>query len=85
VHDKVTLAEAAALLGVSVDTVKRRVHRGELPAAKIGKSYRIDRAALGTSHVSADIREIVTEAFAEVAEQINKLEKAVNSFTAVIK
>lgn len=84
-HEKVTLAEAAALLGVSVDTVKRRVQRGELTAVKVGKSYRIDRATLDTTYVSADIREIVTEAFTEVAEQINRLEKAVTASGVMTK
>ncbi len=31
-----TVAEAAAMLGVSLDTVRRRIASGELPATRIG-------------------------------------------------
>jgi len=47
----VTITQAAALLGVHVNTVRRRVKSGELPAQKVltaqGIVYVIDRAALG--------------------------------------
>lgn len=39
-----TVGEVARLLRVSNMTVYRLVHAGELPAARIGKSYRIRSA-----------------------------------------
>lgn len=45
--DHVTVAEAAKLLGVSTDTVQRRVASGELPAERVtARLYLIPRAAL---------------------------------------
>lgn len=44
-----TIAEAAALKGVSPDYVRRAIHRTEAPflrAKKVGKSYRIAASAL---------------------------------------
>lgn len=42
----VTQPEAAKRLGVSLSTIQRRVKAGELPCVKIGKSVRVDFAAL---------------------------------------
>jgi excisionase family DNA binding protein len=43
---ELTIAEASARLGISPDTVRRRIGRGELPARKVptahGESYVID-------------------------------------------
>ncbi|MEM7100889.1 MAG: helix-turn-helix domain-containing protein [Pseudomonadota bacterium] len=41
-----TVREAAQLLQLHPKTVLRKVRDGELPATKIGKQYRISRAAL---------------------------------------
>lgn len=41
-----TVQAVALLLLVNADTVKRFIHRGILPAVKIGKSYRIKREAV---------------------------------------
>jgi excisionase family DNA binding protein len=38
--------EAAALLGVTERTVRRAIARSELPAVKVGRAFRIERAAL---------------------------------------
>lgn len=50
VPDLVTVAQAAELLGVSRQAVQDRIHRGTLPATRIGdgrtSSYVIPRAAL---------------------------------------
>jgi len=66
----VTLAEAAAITGVSVDTVKRRIKRGELPAQKVGKNYRIARADLDASTA---LQELISNALLGVSEQIQQL------------
>lgn len=41
-----SLEEAAGRLGVSYTTAYRLVRRGELPAAKIGKQWRLEPEAL---------------------------------------
>lgn len=41
-----TSDEAAAYLRVSVKTLLRLVHRGELPGTKVGRSWRFHRADL---------------------------------------
>ena len=56
-----TVAEVAARLRVSKMTVYRLVHGGELPAARVGRSFRVPRRAVedhlrrGPS-VPADVR-----------------------------
>ncbi|MDO5700252.1 MAG: helix-turn-helix domain-containing protein [Bowdeniella nasicola] len=42
----VTVAEVAALMRVSRMTVYRMVHAGELPAVRMGRSYRVPLAAV---------------------------------------
>lgn len=42
----VTVDEAAAIAGVSVATMRRRVKAGEIRVKRIGRSVRIDPAAL---------------------------------------
>jgi excisionase family DNA binding protein len=41
-----TVAEVAARLRVSKMTVYRLVHGGELPAARVGRSFRVPRRAV---------------------------------------
>lgn len=41
-----TPAEAARALGVSLSTVRRRVRDGSLPVRRVGRSVRIDLAAM---------------------------------------
>lgn len=41
-----TVAEVAALMRVSRMTVYRRVHAGELPAIRFGRSFRVPEAAV---------------------------------------
>lgn len=42
----VTVAEVAELMRVSRMTVYRMVHAGELPAVRMGRSYRVPLAAV---------------------------------------
>ncbi len=44
--DSISIAELAQLLGVSRVTVLKRVQRGEIPASRVGRAYRIARACL---------------------------------------
>ncbi|MGQ0573416.1 MAG: helix-turn-helix domain-containing protein [Pseudonocardia sp.] len=41
-----TVAEVAARMLVSKMTVYRLVHSGELPAVRVGRSFRVSRAAV---------------------------------------
>ena len=41
-----TVAEVAAMMRVSKMTVYRLVHGGELPAARVGRSFRVPRRAV---------------------------------------
>ena len=41
-----TVAEVAALMRVSKMTVYRLVHSGELPAARVGRSFRVPERAV---------------------------------------
>lgn len=43
-----TVAEVAALMRVSKMTVYRLVHSGELPAVRVGKSFRVPEKAVHT-------------------------------------
>ena len=53
----VTVAEVAALMRVSKMTVYRLVHNGELPAVRVGRSFRVHAKAghdlLETSYFDA--------------------------------
>ncbi|MDO4666124.1 MAG: helix-turn-helix domain-containing protein [Actinomycetaceae bacterium] len=42
----VTVAELAELMRVSKMTVYRMIHNGDIPAVRVGKSYRVPRAAV---------------------------------------
>jgi len=54
-----SIAEAAELLGLSRKTVRRRIHKGELPAAKedgpYGPEYRIPAEAINTAQQIIDV------------------------------
>ncbi len=41
-----TVAEVASVMRVSKMTVYRLVHGGELPAARVGRSFRVPRSAV---------------------------------------
>jgi len=41
-----TVAEVAAIMRVSKMTVYRLVHAGELPAVRVGRSFRVPEAAV---------------------------------------
>jgi excisionase family DNA binding protein len=41
-----TVAEVAAMMRVSKMTVYRLVHAGDLPAARVGRSFRVPREAV---------------------------------------
>ena len=41
-----TVAEVASMMRVSKMTVYRLVHAGELPAARVGRSFRVPRRAV---------------------------------------
>jgi excisionase family DNA binding protein len=41
-----TVAEVASMMRVSKMTVYRLVHSGELPAARVGRSFRVPRHAV---------------------------------------
>ncbi|GAA2886002.1 helix-turn-helix domain-containing protein [Pseudonocardia halophobica] len=41
-----TVAEVAAMMRVSKMTVYRLVHGGELPAARVGRSFRVPKRAV---------------------------------------
>lgn len=50
-----TVAEVAEVMRVSKMTVYRLVHSGELPAVRVGKSYRVPQQALQTYLASSYI------------------------------
>ena len=41
-----TVAEAASIMRVSKMTVYRLVHNGELPAVRVGRSFRVPESAV---------------------------------------
>ncbi|CAA6606432.1 hypothetical protein MTBLM1_90101 [Rhodospirillaceae bacterium LM-1] len=49
-HDNLmTLDEVAARLGVDVRVVRRAIAKGDIPALRIGKGFKIERSALECS------------------------------------
>lgn len=42
-----TVAEVAEIMRVSKMTVYRLVHSGELPAVRVGRSFRVNESAVG--------------------------------------
>lgn len=53
VTDFLTVAEVATIMRVSKMTVYRLVHSGELPAVRVGRSFRVRAAAVHTYLESA--------------------------------
>jgi excisionase family DNA binding protein len=45
-HPGLSVAEVAAVMRVSKMTVYRLVHNGELPAVRVGKSFRVPEQAV---------------------------------------
>lgn len=41
------VAEVATLLGLHPSTVRAAIHRGELPAIRVGSAYKVPATALG--------------------------------------
>ena len=58
----VTVAEVADLMRVSKMTVYRMIHAGDIPAVRVGKSFRVPTAAVGTLNDLPDVykRQLVT-------------------------
>lgn len=56
-HELLTVAEVADRLRVSTMTVYRLIQREELQALRIGRSYRIEQAALTAFLQSDEVRE----------------------------
>lgn len=42
----VTIPQAAEALGVSTDTIRRRIKRGEIPHRRLGRAIRLDLSQL---------------------------------------
>ncbi|MDY5129400.1 helix-turn-helix domain-containing protein [Actinotignum urinale] len=60
-----TVAEVAQIARVSKMTVYRMVHAGDLPAVRVGSSYRVPAPAvqelLGGSSASEQVRRVIGE------------------------
>lgn len=55
--DVLTPEEAAEILRVHPETIMRRLRKGEIPAAKIGKQWRISRKTIDRMLRGEDPRE----------------------------
>jgi len=55
-HDLLTVDEVAEYLRVKATTVRELIKRGELPAAKVGRVYRIKRTDVETL-LSTEVKE----------------------------
>ena len=42
-----SIKELAAIIGVSTDTIRRAVRKGEIPATRVGTAYRFDLGKVG--------------------------------------
>ena len=42
-----SIKELAAIIGVSTDTIRRAVRKGEIPATRVGTAYRFDLRKVG--------------------------------------
>jgi excisionase family DNA binding protein len=43
-HELMTVAEVASVLRVSKMTIFRAIHRGDIPAIRVGRAYRVKRS-----------------------------------------
>jgi len=55
-HDLLTVDEVAEYLRIKATTVRELIKRGELPAAKVGRVYRIKRTDVETL-LSTEVKE----------------------------
>jgi excisionase family DNA binding protein len=57
----VSVAQAAELLGITRQAVLKRIHKGRLPATKVGHAYVVPRSALSAASAERDpvVAEIV--------------------------
>jgi len=67
---KLTIREAAALLGCSPRTVRARIARGELPAAKQGGRWQIDREHLPLTEPQRRALQAKADAVREAVEVV---------------
>lgn len=56
---QVTVAEAARILGISEDAVRKRIHRGELPAENVHGCWTVDLPDIGESNPVESFRDKV--------------------------
>ncbi len=56
VSDLLTVEEVAQYLRVSIHTVREMIKRGDLPAVKVGKAYRIKQNEV-EKFVNTDVKE----------------------------
>jgi excisionase family DNA binding protein len=54
-----TVAQAAELANVHVDTIRRLIHLGELPAIRVGRQWRIDASAVWAAGIPAPAEAMV--------------------------
>jgi excisionase family DNA binding protein len=54
--------QAAERLGLSAATVRRKLKSGELPGVRLGRSWRVDLAAIGRRTRPEEIAELATRA-----------------------
>ncbi|HEV2347393.1 MAG TPA: excisionase family DNA-binding protein [Actinocrinis sp.] len=84
----VTIAEAAALLAVSVDTIRKAVRVGELPAQRLGRTVRIPRSAVMVKAVTdtdgyRDVRADLATLSAQIERYGNQIDEIQKSLAAV--
>jgi len=56
-----TVAEVAEIMRVSKMTVYRLVHSGELPAVRVGRSFRVNESAVG-EYLESSVYNVETDA-----------------------
>lgn len=56
-----TVAEVASVMRVSKMTVYRLVHSGELPAVRVGRSFRVNESAVG-EYLESSVYNVETDA-----------------------
>lgn len=77
-----TTKQAAAVLGIKVQTVIRMIHRGELPAQKIKGRWAIDEKAVYNRRFNPDnlpiLHPFVKEAYSWLVDYHKRTRKAAN-------